>query len=80
MGTRTAKAFQAAVTKARESSKIEGMIDRGFTEEETMNAMKVIRDEEVVKMARMPAAPISVMEALKGAFGNGNGNGDPMAP
>jgi hypothetical protein len=66
------------MTKASESSKIDGMIERGFTEEVTMNAMKVIRDEEALKMARMPAAPMSIQQALKEAYGNGNG--DPMAP
>ena len=80
MGTRTAKAFQAAVNKARESSKIEGMIERGFTEEETMKAMKAVREEEAIRIAKQPAPPPPMSMVLKEAFPNGYKNGDPTAP
>lgn len=79
MGTRTAKAFQAAVNKARESSKIEGMIERGFTEEEAKKALGVIREETAIRMARLPAAPAPLSLVLKETFGMRNGE-EPTPP
>lgn len=85
VGTRTARAFRKAVSEARREKKINGMINAGFTEQEAEKAMLALREEEAMKMARLPAAALTVEESLNEVFGkayatNGNGNGEPTAP
>lgn len=73
MGTRTAKAFHGAMTEKRMERKMNGMMERGYTEAETKKAMDLVREEEALKLARMPAAPLTLLEAMKEAFGSATG-------
>lgn len=79
-GSRTTRAYQKALKAARESMKVDSMVERGFTEDEAKKAIGVLREEEAIKEARMPAAPISVEEALKGVFGVPNVPGENPSP
>lgn len=80
-GTRTTRAYMQSLQQASETKKMDGMIRNGFTPEESKKAMDIIREEEALRMARKPAAPLSVEEAMKEAFGGRTGDDDePTAP
>lgn len=80
-GTRVATQFMTALTEARQEKKMEGMIASGFTPEETQKAMSVIREEDALRMARKPAAPLGLKEAMMEAFGSrAPPSDDPEAP
>jgi hypothetical protein len=68
-GTKVSEDFMTAVTEARQVRKVDAMMRNGFSEEETKKAMAVIRDEDALKMARRPAAPLSLKEAMMESYG-----------
>jgi hypothetical protein len=75
-GTRVSQDFMTAMTESREARKVDAMMANGFSEEETKKAMAVIREEDALKMARKPAPPIGIKEAMMEAFGRRETNGD----
>lgn len=77
MGTQTAKAFHEAITEKRMERKVNGMVERGFTDEEIKKAINVVREEDALKLARQPAPAMSIQEALREAYG---ANEEPTAP
>lgn len=80
LGTRTTRAYMRALKKSRGERKVETMIKEGFTEEEAKKALNVLREEEALKMARKPAPPMTVEEAMREAFGMGPVSEEPTEP
>lgn len=80
LGTRTTRAYLRALKKSRAERKVETMIKEGFSEEEAKKALNILREEEALKMARKPAPPMTVEEAMREAFGMGPVSEEPIAP
>lgn len=80
LGTRTTRAYQKALKKANRERKVESMVKEGFTEEEANKALNVLREEEALAKAKLPAPPMTIEEAMREAFGMGPANEEPTAP
>jgi len=78
MGTITAKAYKEAMSEAHTEKKVAGMMKAGYTKEEAEKAMLALREEEAMKMARRPAAAMTIEEVMNEAFGKAytTSNGD----
>jgi len=68
-GTRVAQEMRTAMKEAKTERKINGMVRAGYTEEEARRAMLALREEEAMRMARLPASALTIEEAMNEAFG-----------
>jgi hypothetical protein len=78
-GTAVSKALLESVREKGAERKVNEMIAKGFTAEETAKAMDSLRQLRAMEEAKRPATALSVQEALQEAYGMGNGE-EPTAP
>lgn len=69
VGSMVAREFGESMKAKTTENKVNSMIRQGFTEAETTKALEVVREEEAVKEAKLPAKPIPVEEAIQEALG-----------
>lgn len=68
IGTELSKQYTQALNERAIEAKVNSLLTRGFTEDETIQAMRVVRAEDAVKAAREPTRPQPVKIALEEIF------------